>query len=102
MRIRTLMGLAVVAAMTFVPATPLRVSAQQPQPTPQTETQPPAAGDEAQPIEGDLISVEADAKEITVKQESGEELVIAYTGAPLRFRAQRTARPASRPRPMRR
>jgi hypothetical protein len=83
-QIRTLMGLAAAAAMTFVLATPATVSAQEPQPRPQTETQPPAAADHAdhaEPIEGDLVSVDADAKEITIKQASGEELVIAYTDA---------------------
>jgi hypothetical protein len=82
-RIRTLIGLAVAAAMALVLATP--TSAQTPGPTPQTQAQPPSPSDKARasqlrsPVEGVLVSVDAKAKEITVKPASGAELVIAYT-----------------------
>jgi hypothetical protein len=83
-RIRTLIGLAVAAAMALVLAT--RVSAQTPDPTPQTQAQPPSPSDQPgasqqlrSPVEGVLVSVDANAKEITIKPASGAELLIAYT-----------------------
>ena len=76
MRIRTLIGLAVAAAMALIAATP--VSAQTPNPTPQTQAQPPSQQLRS-PVEGVLVSVDANAKEITIKPDSGAELVFAYT-----------------------
>jgi hypothetical protein len=84
---RTLIGLAVAAAMALVLATPASVSAQAPSPTPQTQTQPPAspskqapaAQEVKSPVEGELVSVDADAKKITVKPMTGAELVFTYT-----------------------
>lgn len=72
---RILIGLAVAASMTLFVATPS--SAQTPAPAPQEQAQPPEAGE--QTVAGDLVSVDVDAKKITVKPASGEELVFAYT-----------------------
>ena len=82
MRIRTLLGFAVAAAMAVVLATPAPVSAQTPPPTPQTQAQPPA--DRApqplrSPVEGDLVSVDPATKTITIKPLTGADLVFAYT-----------------------
>ena len=87
MRIRTLLGLAVVPAMAVVLAAP--VSAQAPSPAPQTQAQPPAqppAAPAAQasqalrsPVEGDLVSVDTAAKKITIKPLTGADLVFTYT-----------------------
>lgn len=78
MRIRTLLGLAVAAAMAVVLAAP--VSAQTPSPAPQTQ---PPAGQAAQPlkspVEGDLVSVDSAGKKITVKPLTGADLVFTYT-----------------------
>ena len=86
MRIRTLIGLAVAAAMALVLATPLSVSAQTPSPTPQTQAKPPAPRDQARtpqqlrsPVEGDLVSVDAEEKKLTIQPATGDEVVIAYT-----------------------
>ena len=85
MRIRTLAGLGAAAAMALVLATPVSVSAQTPAPTPQTQAQPPAPREQSRaqqlrsPVEGDLVSVDAEAKKITIQPASGAELVIAYT-----------------------
>jgi hypothetical protein len=85
-RIKTLLGLAVAAVMALVLATPTTVSAQTPPPDPQTQAQPPAPRDQARapqpvrsPVEGDLVSVDTDAKKVTIKPASGANLVIAYT-----------------------
>jgi hypothetical protein len=85
-RIRTLLGLAVAAAMALVLVTPVSVSAQTPPPTPQAQAQQPPPSEQARPaqqvrspIEGDLVSVDAEKKTITVKPATGAELVIAYT-----------------------
>jgi hypothetical protein len=78
-RIRTLVGLAVAAGMALVLATPASVSAQTPPPSPQTQAQPPAAQQLKSPVEGDLVSVDADAKKITIKPATGPDLVIAFT-----------------------
>jgi hypothetical protein len=87
-RIRTLIGLTVAAAMALVLATPISVSAQTPPPAPQTQaqppqTQPPAAREAAQPlrspVEGDLVSVDPDAKKVTVKPMTGANLVFTYS-----------------------
>jgi Cu/Ag efflux protein CusF len=88
-RIRTLLGLAVAAVMAVVLAAP--VSAQTPTPTPQTQAQPAAqapaptpapAGQAAQPlkspVEGELVSVDTDAKKITIKPLTGADLVFVY------------------------
>ena len=86
MRIRTLFGLAVAAAIAVVLATPALVSGQTPPPTPQTQAQPPApAGQDRapqmlrSPVEGDLISVDTTAKQITIKPLTGADLVFTYT-----------------------
>jgi hypothetical protein len=85
---RTLIGLVVAAAIATVLATPVSVSAQTPPPTPQTQAQQPTPppSDQARqsqqlrsPVEGDLVSVDADAKKITIKPATGAELVFAYT-----------------------
>lgn len=87
MRIRTLLGLAVAAVMAVVLAAP--VSAQAPSPTPQTQAQPAAqtpapapAGQAAQPlkspVEGELVSVDAATKKITIKPLTGADLVFTY------------------------
>jgi NADH dehydrogenase FAD-containing subunit len=85
-RNRTSIGLAVAAAMALVLVTPASVPAQTPAQTPQTQAQqPPESRDQARgqqlrsPVQGALVSVDAEAKKITVKPEQGEELVIAYT-----------------------
>src|SRR5688572_32959828 len=63
------------------------VSAQTPSPTPQTEAQPSAqtpapAGQAAQPlkspVEGELVSVDAVEKKITLKPLTGADLVFTY------------------------
>lgn len=74
MRIKSLIGLTAAAALALVLAAP--AFAQTPPPG-----QPPAA--QAQqvrsPVEGDLVSVDADAKRITVKPATGANLVFMYT-----------------------
>ena len=77
MRIRTFIGLAVAAAMALVLATPATGSAQTPTPRPETQAQPPAPSEKT--IEGTLVSVDADAKKLTIQPANGAELVIAYT-----------------------
>ena len=84
MRIRTLLGLAVAAAMAVVLAAP--VSAQTPSPTPQTQAQPPLRRRAAQaaqplrsPVEGELVSVDTVGKKITIKPLTGADLVFTYT-----------------------
>ena len=86
MRIRTSIGFAVAAAMSLVLVTPASVPAQTPAPAPQTQAhQPPESRDQARgqelrsPVQGALVSVDAEAKKITIKPADGEELVIAYT-----------------------
>jgi hypothetical protein len=85
-RIRTSFGLAgAAAAMALVLVTPATLPAQTPSPAPQTQAQqPPAARDQARnevrsPIQGALVSVDAEAKKITIKPAEGDELEIAYT-----------------------
>ena len=84
MRIRTLLGLAVAAAMTVALAAP--VSAQNPPPTPQPQAQPPAPAAQERapqalksPVEGDLVTVDSTAKQITIKPLTGADLVFTYT-----------------------
>ena len=84
MRIRTLLGLAVAAAMAVVLAAP--ASAQTPPPTPQPQAQPPAPGGQERaaqplrsPVEGDLVSVDAAGKKITIKPATGADLVFTYS-----------------------
>jgi predicted carbohydrate-binding protein with CBM5 and CBM33 domain len=62
------------------------VSAQTPPPAPQPQTQPPAPRDQTRaaqqmrsPVEGDLVSVDAKAKTITIQPATGAEQVIAYS-----------------------
>lgn len=83
MRIRTSFGLAGAAALALILVTPATVPAQTPSPAPQTQ-QPPAERDQARnevrsPIQGALVSVDAEAKTITIKPAEGDELEIAYT-----------------------
>ena len=81
MRIKTLLGLAAASSMAVVLAVP--VSAQTPSPSPQPQAQTPAPMSQAQPmrspVEGELVSVDADAKKITIKPLTGADLVFAYT-----------------------
>ncbi len=83
MRIRTSLGLA--AALAFILGAPATLPAQTPSPTPQTQAQqPPASRDQARnevrsPIQGELVSVDAEAKKIKIKPAQGDELEIAYT-----------------------
>ena len=81
MRIKTLLGLAAASSMAVVLAAP--VSAQTPSPSPQPQVQTPAPMSQAQPmrspVEGELVSVDADAKKITIKPLTGADLVFAYT-----------------------
>lgn len=82
MRIRTLSGLAVAVAMALAVATPVSLAAQNP-PPPNPQTQPPPAARAQEqlrsPVEGELVSVDAEAKKITIQPASGSELIIAYT-----------------------
>jgi hypothetical protein len=84
-RIRTLLGFAVAAAMAVVLATPALVSAQTP-PPPQPQAQPPAQPAQERapaqlrsPVEGDLVSVDSTLKQITIKPLTGADLVFTYT-----------------------
>ena len=86
MRNRTLLGFAVAAAMAVVLAAPTSVSAQAPPPTPQPQAQQPAppaperASQELRsPVEGELVSVDAEAKKITIKPLKGADLVFSYS-----------------------
>jgi Cu/Ag efflux protein CusF len=84
---RILIGLAAAAAIFVVLAAP--ASAQTPPPQPPAAQAPPAQAappsDQAptpqlrSPIEGDLVSVDPEAKKITVKPTSGANLVFMYT-----------------------
>ena len=80
MRIKTLLGLAAASSMAVVLAAP--VSAQTPSPSPQPQAQTPAPMSQAQPmrspVEGELVSVDADAKKITIKPLTGADLVFTY------------------------
>jgi hypothetical protein len=79
-RIRTLIGLVVAAALALVIATPASVSAQTPAPSAQTPSQPPEKAQALKsPVEGDLVSVDANAKRITVKPATGPDLIFTYT-----------------------
>jgi hypothetical protein len=67
--------------MAVVLATP--VSAQTP-PPPQPQAQPPAPQERApaqlrSPVEGDLVSVDSTAKQITIKPLTGADLVFTYS-----------------------
>ena len=85
MRIRTLHGLAVAAVRAVVLAAP--VAAQAPSSTP-TQAQPPAqtpaapAAQAAQPlkspVEGEIVSVDTEAKKITIKPLTGADLSFTY------------------------
>ena len=86
MRIRTLLGLAVPAVMAVVLAAP--ASAQTPTPSPASPPQaqapaPAAPGAMAaqamrSPIEGELVSVDATGKKLTIKPLTGADLVFTY------------------------
>ena len=88
MRIRTLLGLAVPAVMAVVLAAP--ASAQTPTPSPASPPQaqapaPPPAAPGAMaaqamrsPIEGELVSVDATGKKLTIKPLTGADLVFTY------------------------
>jgi hypothetical protein len=83
--IKTLVGLAGASAVALVLAMPMSVSAQTPPPTSQPQAQPPAPRDQPRasqlrsPVEGDLVSVDAKAKTITIQPATGADQVIAYT-----------------------
>jgi Cu/Ag efflux protein CusF len=59
------------------------VSAQTPSPTAQPQAQRPAPAQAEQPlrspVEGELVSVDADTKKITIKPATGADLVFTYT-----------------------
>ena len=81
MRIRALIGLAVAPALAVVLAAP--ASAQTPSPTPQPQAQTPAAPAQAaqplrSPVEGELVSVDAATKKITIKPLTGADLSFTY------------------------
>jgi hypothetical protein len=72
--------------MALVLTVPTSVSAQTAPTTPQATAQQPPPTDPARqpqqmrsPVEGELVSVDADAKRITIKPERGDDLVFAYT-----------------------
>jgi hypothetical protein len=69
---KTLVGFAAVVAMMLVLAAPS--SAQTPQPNDQAQAQ-----QQPSPIEGELVSVDPDAKTLMVKPASGPELKFTYT-----------------------
>jgi len=82
-RIRTLLGLAVASSMAVVLAAP--VSAQTPAPTPQPQAQAPAPASQAaqpmpmrSPVEGEIVSVDAEGKKITIKPLTGADLTFTY------------------------
>jgi hypothetical protein len=80
-RIRALIGLAVAPALAVVLAAP--ASAQTPSPTPQPQAQTPAAPAQAaqplrSPVEGELVSVDAATKKITIKPLTGADLSFTY------------------------
>jgi hypothetical protein len=82
-RIRTLLGLAVASSMAVVLAAP--VSAQTPAPTPQPQVQAPAPASQAaqpmpmrSPVEGEIVSVDAEGKKITIKPLTGADLTFTY------------------------
>ena len=81
MRIRALIGLAVAPALAVVLAAP--ASAQTPSPTPQPQAQAPAAPAQAaqplrSPVEGELVSVDAATKKITIEPLTGADLSFTY------------------------
>jgi hypothetical protein len=86
-RIRTMLGLAVAAAMAVVLAAPVSAQtpspapqAQAPSPTAQAQTQPPAQAAQPvrSPVEGELVSVDTATKKITIKPLTGADLVFTY------------------------
>ena len=82
MRIKTLLGFAAASSMAVVLAAP--VSAQTPSPSSQPQAQAPTPMNQAaqpmrSPVEGELVSVDADAKKITIKPLTGADLVFTYT-----------------------
>lgn len=85
MQIRTLLGLAVASAATVVLAAPVSAQtpspSQTPSPAPQAQAPAPAPAAQAMrsPVEGELVSVDATAKKITIKPLTGADLVFAYT-----------------------
>ena len=90
MRIKTLLGLAAASSMAVVLAAPVSAQTPSPSPQPQAQTpapmspqaQTPAPMSQAQPmrspVEGELVSVDADAKKITIKPLTGADLVFTY------------------------
>jgi len=85
-RIRTLLGLAVPAVMAVVLAAP--ASAQTPSPSSPPQAQAPAPAPAApgamaaqamrSPVEGELVSVDATGKKLTIKPLTGADLVFTY------------------------
>ena len=78
MRIRTLIGLVVAAALALVIVSPAPASAQTPAPSAQAPSQPPAQALKS-PVEGELVSVDTASKRITVKPATGADLTFTYT-----------------------
>jgi hypothetical protein len=80
-RISTLLGSAVAAAMVVGLAAP--ASAQTPPPAPATQAQPTTQDRASQqvrsPVEGNLVSVDSVAKQVTIKPLNGADLVFTYT-----------------------
>lgn len=81
MRIRAFLGLAIAPALAVVLAVP--ASAQTPSPAPQPQAQAPAAPAQAaqplrSPVEGELVSVDATAKKVTIKPLTGADLSFTY------------------------
>jgi hypothetical protein len=75
-RIKSLIGFAAAAALAFVLAAPAFAGQN---PPPPGQTPPPAQAQVRSPVDGDLVSVDADAKRITVKPATGANLVFMYT-----------------------
>jgi hypothetical protein len=81
--IRTFLGFAVAAVMAVVLAAP---AAAQTPPSPQPQAQPPAPTAQERapaqlrsPVEGDLVSVDATAKTVTIKPLTGADLTFTYS-----------------------
>lgn len=73
MKIRTYLGFALSAALLLGSAAP-SLAQEPPPPVPQEQAKPSPSS-----VDGDLVSVDAQTKMITIKSASGEELKFAYT-----------------------
>jgi hypothetical protein len=74
---RTLIGLTATSALLIALASPAFAQA----PPPPSGQAPPAQAQVRSPIEGDLVSVDPDAKRLTVKPATGANIVFMYTDA---------------------